>query len=159
MKNKGLNNPAVAMTLLQTPQGQKMIENAQNTGRTATKIVFTFGGLLALYIVGRVVYNKFFSFSKIKQDKNYTPANITEIEAEQRANAIETALQGVGSDFQAVEKNLSNINRNAFILIYNAFGERRGYDLKKLTLIDWLVYEYGGTDKLSRLRLKVNGFF
>ena len=55
MKNKGLNNPAVAMSLLQTQQGKKMIENAQNTGRTATKIVFTFGGLLALYIVGRVV--------------------------------------------------------------------------------------------------------
>ena len=156
---QGLNNPAVAMQLLQTPKGQKMIENAQNTGRTATKIVFTLGGLLALFIAGKIVYNKFFRFSKIKQDKNYTPANITEIEAEQRANAIEMALQGIGSDFKAVEKNLSNINRNAFILIYNAFGERRGMDLKKLTLIDWLVYEYGGTDKLARLRLKINGFF
>lgn len=156
---QGLNNPAVAMQLLQTKQGQEMIANAQNNAKRGVKIVFTLGTIIAVFVVGKIVYNKYFRFTKLKQNKDYTPANITEIEAEQRANALETALQGVGSDFKAVEKNLSNINRNAFVLIYNAFGERRGYDLKKLTLIDWLVYEYGGTDKLSRLRLKVKGFF
>lgn len=157
MKKIGLSNPA-ALALLSSPEGQKMLANAQ--GAQSKLMARAFLGFEILLIAGGLVfaYHKIFGFTKWNENKNYQPSNISTAQAKARADAIFSALYGVGANYSTVEHNLTGLNHNSFIRIYNEFGERRGATFVKKNLIEWLQDQFN-EDKLTQLRFLIKGFF
>ena len=110
-------------------------------------------------MVGWFAYSKIFKgFNKVTEDRNHASSNINDTEAKARAEAVYTAMLGFGANFQTVLKNLSKLNYNAFIKVYNAFGERRGATFTKMNLVEWLQDQFNETE-MTRLRLQIQGFF
>lgn len=159
MKKKGLSNPAVVATVLSSPEGQKAIARSQqntqrgiNAGVTVLKFL-VLGGLVA------VLYFKVFKgFSKLQEDVRYKPSNVNVTEAKARAEAIYTALLGFGANYKTVENNLTGLNHNGFIRVYNEFGERRSATLVKMNLVEWLQDQFK-EDDIAKLRFLIKGFF
>lgn len=158
MKESGLSNPAVA-SFIASPQGQKMIEKTQdnqqkaiNTGLTILKFLIVSGVLTIAY------FKIFRGFKKLDDDKRYRPSNISTTQAKARAEAIYTALLGIGANFKAVENNLTGLNHNGFIKVFNEFGERRSATLTKMNLVEWLQDQFGETE-IAKLRFLIKGFF
>ena len=116
MKNKGLGNPAVISSVLASEQGQKAIGKTQDVFFTVLKV-----GLVATVLV--VAYYKIFKgFTKLKEESNYYPSNISITNAKARAEALYTAMLGFGANYDAVESSLKGLNHNGFIRVYNEFG-------------------------------------
>lgn len=159
MKKKGLSNPAVIAGVLASPQGQKIIEKSQESAQKGINVgitVFKFlllGGLIAV-----VYYKVLKGFTKIQEDKRYKPSNINITEAKARAEAIYTALLGFGANYNTVENNLTGLNHNGFIRVYNEFGERRSATLEKMNLVEWLQDQLK-EDDITKLRFLIKGFF
>ena len=152
MKKQGLNNPAVVASVLSSPQGQQAIRE------TKSNVVF-FSKLGIVVIALTFAYYKIFKgFKKVKEDLNYTPANISVTSAKARAEAIYTALLGFGANYNTVEKNLTGLNHNGFIRLYNEFGERRSSVLTKMNLVEWLQDQLN-EDDIAKLRFLIKGFF
>ena len=144
MKEKGLGNPVITKALT-SPEGQKL-------GLTVLKVVLIATALTVAY------YKIYKGFSQIKEDARYVPSNISTTQAKARAEAIYTALLGVGANYTTVENNLTGLNHNGFIKVYNEFGERRSSTLTKLNLVEWLQDQFNEAD-IAKLRFLINGFF
>lgn len=122
------------------------------TGFTVLKIALI-GGILTL------AYFKIFKgFQQIQDDKRYKPSNINVTQAKARAEAIYTALLGFGANYNTVENNLTGLNHNGFIKVYNEFGERRSSTLVKMNLVEWLQDQFNETE-IAKLRFLIKGFF
>ncbi|MFV8374015.1 hypothetical protein ACNQGC_01695 [Flavobacterium sp. GSP11] len=132
-----------------------MIESKQilsPTGFTVLKIALI-GGILTL------AYFKIFKgFQQIQDDKRYKPSNINVTQAKARSEAIYTALLGFGANYNTVENNLTGLNHNGFIKVYNEFGERRSSTLVKMNLVEWLQDQFNETE-IAKLRFLIKGFF
>ena len=110
-------------------------------------------------MAGYIIYRKITgAFSKVSEDSNYRPANVTTVSAKQRAENIFNAIYGVKNDFNKVSQNLSGLNHNGFIRVYNEFGSRRGADLKKLNLTEW-IYDQFNTTQIAQLKFITNNSF
>jgi hypothetical protein len=144
MNKKGLGNPAITKALA-SREGQKL-------GFTVLKIA------LITTALGIAYYKIFKGFKPVKTDTRYQPSNINDTQAKARAEAIYTALLGVGANYNAVENNLTGLNHNGFIKIINEFGERRSSTLTKLTLVEWLQDQFNESD-IAKLRFLIKGFF
>ncbi|WP_394760295.1 hypothetical protein [Flavobacterium sp.] len=155
---QGLSNPAL-VTLLSTPQGQKALaKTGQATGR-ALDLGFTILKIGIFSLAGYIIYRKVTgAFSKVSEDSNYRPANVTIVSAKQRAENIFNAMYGVKNDFNKVSQNLSGLNHNGFIRVYNEFGSRRGADFKKLNLTEWLYDQFNAT-QIAQLKFITNNSF
>lgn len=122
------------------------------TGFTVLKIALI-GGILTL------AYFKIFKgFQQIQDDKRYKPSNINVTQAKARSEAIYTALLGFGANYSTVENNLTGLNHNGFIKVYNEFGERRSSTLVKMNLVEWLQDQFNETE-IAKLRFLIKGFF
>lgn len=122
------------------------------TGFTVLKIALV-GGILTL------AYFKIFKgFQQIQDDKRYKPSNINVTQAKARSEAIYTALLGFGANYNTVENNLTGLNHNGFIKVYNEFGERRSSTLVKMNLVEWLQDQFNETE-IAKLRFLIKGFF
>ena len=112
---------------------------------------------LTIYLIYRAVTNR---FEKKAFVSSYPPANISDSEAETRANALFQAMLGPGNNLDAVADQIIGLNYNAFIKVYNAFGKRQGVVpfSKEMTLTEWILDEFNETD-LSYLRGLMGGFF
>ena len=122
------------------------------TGFTVLKIALV-GGILTL------AYFKIFKgFQQIQDDKRYKPSNINVTQAKARSEAIYTALLGFGANYNTVENNLTGLNHNGFIKVYNEFGERRSSTLVKMNLVEWLQDQLNETE-IAKLRFLIKGFF
>lgn len=122
------------------------------TGFTVLKIALI-GGILTL------AYFKIFKgFQQIQDDKRYKPSNINVTQAKARSEAIYTALLGFGANYNTVENNLTGLNHNGFIKVYNEFGERRSSTLVKMNLVEWLQDQLNETE-IAKLRFLIKGFF
>lgn len=122
------------------------------TGFTVLKIALI-GGILTL------AYFKIFKgFQQIQDDKRYKPSNINVTQAKARSEAIYTALLGFGANYSTVENNLTGLNHNGFIKLYNEFGERRSSTLVKMNLVEWLQDQFNETE-IAKLRFLIKGFF
>ena len=154
---QGLSNPA--LLLLSTPEGQKALaKTSQATGR-ALDLGFTILKVGIVSLAGYIIYRKVTgAFSKVKEDKNYRPANISIVSAKQRAENIFNAVYGVAKDFSKVSQNLSGLNHNGFIRVYNEYGSRRGLDFKKLNLTEWLYDQFNAT-QIAQLKFITNNSF
>jgi hypothetical protein len=109
-------------------------------------------------IIGFAYYKIANIFTKMKPDTRYSPSNINAGEAKSRADALYAAMYGVGASFDTVSLNLTGINHNGYIEVFNAFGKKRGADFKDLNLTEWITSQFSGDD-LSKLRFIINGFF
>ena len=167
MKRIGLSNPAL-IAAASTPAGQKAIaktlENA-NAGVNATASIIKGGLKIVLFLgIGVIVYKKVFNgFSKLSEDKRYRPSNISSGMAKNKAEAIFNAMYGINitnAGFNSVKQNLSGVNHNGFIKIYNEFGLRKGLNAfeKKTNLIQWIADQFSQS-QLVQLRFIMPNFF
>ncbi|KLT67930.1 hypothetical protein [Flavobacterium sp. ABG] len=159
MRKKGLSNPAVVATVLSSPQGQKAIANSQDAARKGISTGITFLKILAVGGLLTLLYYKVLKgFSRLSEDTRYKPSNINVTQARARAEAIYTALLGFGANYNTVENNLTGLNHNGFIRVYNEFGERRSTTLVKMNLVEWLQDQFK-EDDIAKLRFLIKGFF
>lgn len=146
-----LGNPALA-TVLATPEGRQAATKTIDLVFTVIKV-----GLLGL--TGYIVYKKIFnSFNKMVENPNFKPANVTIQGAEARAENLYRAMVGPGSNFDKVASNLRGLNYNGFARVYNSFGERRGADMRKQNLIEWL-YDQFDSSEIKELKFITNNAF
>lgn len=159
MRKKGLSNPAVVATVLASPQGQKTIANSQENAKKGISAGITLFKFLLIGGLVTVLYYKVFKgFSKLQEDVRFKPSNINVTQAKARAEAIYTALLGFGANYKTVENNLTGLNHNGFIRVYNEFGERRSATLVKMNLVEWLQDQFK-EDDITKLRFLIKGFF
>lgn len=148
---QGLKNPAIA-AFAASPEGQKTIAKTANLGFTILKVVLVAGTLTFVY------FKVFKGFKKIQEDVRYKPSNISVTQAKARAEAIYTAMLGAGANYRTVENNLTGLNHNGFIRLFNEFGERRSATLTKMNLVEWLQDQFNEAD-IAKLRFLIKGFF
>lgn len=148
---QGLKNPAL-VAYANSEQGQKTIAKGTDLGFLLLKIALIGGlGFFAYYKI-------FMGFKKLQEDTRYKPSNISQTTAKARAEAIYTAMIGFGANYATIEKNLTGLNHNGFIRLYNEFGQRRGATLVNMNLVEWLQDQFK-EDDISRLRFLIQGFF
>lgn len=148
---QGLKNPAL-IAYANSEHGQKTIAKSTDLAFLLLKIGLLGGVALFAY------YKIINGFSRLKQDTRYKASNINSTQAKARAEAIYTALVGFGANYATVEKNLTGLNHNGFIMVYNEFGERRSSVLSKMNLVEWLQDQFK-EDDISKLRFLIQGFF
>jgi hypothetical protein len=172
MKKQGLNNPALIAAAASTPEGQKAIskglETAQKGVSSTVSIVKGVLVIGVLSVAGYMGYNAIFNgFTKIQEDKLYTPANLSEGLAKSKAEVIYQAMKGAGNGFNTIKAVLQNvngqrINHNGFIRIYNAFGKRAGFSVlpfaKKTNMVEWFNDQFDQSE-LVELRFIISNFF
>ena len=165
MKKQGLHNPAVITAVASSPQEQKAIAGSlesANAGVNATvSIVKGFLKMGLLLGVGYFAYKKIFNgFSPLKENKRDKPSNISTGMAKNKAEAIYSAMYGVGNGFKSVKQNLIGVNANGFVRIHNAFGHRKGINplSEKMTLIEWFIDQFS-QNELIELRFIIPNFF
>lgn len=144
MAKKGLNNPAlIATAVASSPQGQDAIKKVAEQTSSTIKIirnVIVIGAFAGLTYWG--VKKLFFGFKKLKEDKRFK-ATISTTIAKKKAENIFSALNGL-NNFSAIRSELTNLNPNDFVRIYNEFGERKAKVLgigvpfqDKKNMIEW----------------------
>lgn len=161
-KNK-LGNPAVMLATSEA--GQKTISNASENQKavvqaTASVIPFV---VKTVIIVGGAMYlyyrftNRFVS---LKENPNYPVSNITNNQAQTKAESIYNAMLGLGNGFEIVKTNIAGLNYNAFIKVYNAFGHRQGSIpfSDKMNMVEWFSDQFDA-DELTQLRFLVPNMF
>ncbi|PWA09515.1 hypothetical protein [Flavobacterium laiguense] len=148
---EGLKNPAL-VAYASSEHGQKTIAKSTDLAFLLLKIGLIGGLCFFAY------YKIFMGFKKREEDNRYKPSKISTLEAKARAEAIYTAMMGFGANYATVEKNLTGLNYNGFIRLYNAFGERRSSTLSKMDLVEWLQDQFKEED-ISKLRFLIQGFF
>jgi hypothetical protein len=109
--------------------------------------------------VGYYVYYRFTNrFTKMAEKTNYPTSNVTAAQAEARANAIAGSIGWVSNDLDNVTNQLTGLNYNGFIRVYNAFGHHKGTLLAgDLNLIEWLQNQF--PDDIEQLSFLTNGAF
>ncbi|MFC4817621.1 MULTISPECIES: hypothetical protein [unclassified Flavobacterium] len=153
-----LGNPAIT-AVLATPEGQKALSNATHASSKAIDLAFTVLKVGIFCLGGYLIYNKFINgFDTKKEDSNYRPSNITTQGAAIRAENLYRAMYGPGDNFNKVATNLKGLNYNGYIRVYNAFGERRGMDLKKQNLEEWLFDNFTESE-IKQLKFLTNNAF
>lgn len=151
-QNKGLGNPALVATALNSDTVKTQNEIAKSTIPFIVKSLFVIG-------VGTFIWYKISTrFISIKENPNYPKSNITDGQAKTKADAIFGAMYGIGANFDIVAYNLHGLNYNAWVKVYNAFGDRRGSDLQKGNLVDWLTDQFSEYE-LEQLRFLVSNVF
>lgn len=93
---------------------------------------------------GYFIYNAYTNrFVKRKENSSYPDANISYAQAQARANAIYSSIGLFSNDFENVSRNISGLNYNGFIRVYNAFGHKTGTLLGgDLDLEQWVANQF-----------------
>jgi len=164
MKKQGLHNPAV-VALATSKEGQNAINSTIQRANTTVNVTASIvkGVLKTGFFlgVGYFAYTKIFNgFSTLTENKKEKPSNISSGMAKNKAEAIFSAMYGLGSGFKAVKQNLIGVNYNGFVRIYNAFGQRKGINplSKKMTLTQWFIDQFSPSE-LIELRFIIPHFF
>ena len=145
-KKSKLGNPVVAAALVQQ-------------GATALPFLIK---LVAVTTVVVVVYKTWTNrFVSLKESNNEPPSNISLAQAKIRADSIASSIGYISNDFTNVSKQLTGLNYNGFVRVYNAFGHHRGTLLGgELNLIEWLQNQFGNDSfKIKQLSFLLNGKF
>lgn len=164
IKHKGLGNPAV-LAVASSPAGQQAISQASETQRKIAdagisilpfvfKTVFVVGGL---YVAYNLWSNRFI---KLGVNPKWPASNINDAQASARAEALYEAMVGVGADKDVVAMNITGLNYNAWVKVYNAFGNREGIlpFSKEMNLVEWINDQFSGDDLLE-LKVILPGVF
>ena len=124
-----------------------------NTKSTVKKYAIP---VLAIAAVGGVAYVGYKLLKKdeppkLNPDPRYERSTLTDVQAMAIADRLHAAMQGVGTDEEAIMQALNELSHNDFIKVYEAFGKRQ-YSLfwgnvgdpltsDKHHLITWLTNE------------------
>lgn len=169
-KNTGLNEPVgVGVAFdpsgskseklgLGNPVAQKALDKSLDVLPWLIKTgVIVSLGALGVYLLYRAITTR---FEKKPYVSSYPVSNISDSEAETRANALFQAMLGPGNNLDAVADQIIGLNYNAFVKVYNAFGKRQGVlpFSKEMTLTEWILDEFDSTE-LSYLRGLMGGWF
>ncbi len=147
-KQSKLGNPVAAVA------GVKVIEQASS----ALPFLIKLGALITVAVVGYKMYTN--RFVKLKENSNEPPANISLAQAKVRADSIAGSISTFSNDFENVSKQLSGLNYNGFIRVYNAFGHHRGTLFGgDLNLIEWLHNQFKDDFQIKQLSFLLNGRF
>ncbi len=142
-----LGNPVAAVA------GAKAIEQAS----TALPFLIKLGALITVGVVGYKMYTN--RFIKLKENSAYAPANVSYAQAKGKADSIGRSIGLISNDFQNVSKQLSGLNYNGFIRVYNEFGHQRGTLLGgDLNLIEWLQNQFNSY-QMQQLSFLLGGAF
>lgn len=115
----------------------------------------------AVYLgLGYYAYQKFTNrFIKRKENTSYPPANVSMGQAQARADAIYSSIDLFSNDFDNVARQLTGLNYNGFVRVYNAFGTRRGTLLGgQLNLEEW-CYNQFTSYQVQQLSFLLGGAF
>lgn len=147
-----LNNPAL-IAAAQSPAGKGAITQILDTQKKVTeegiKIAKVVGVVavvgIACYVGYRAYQNRFISQGT---NTNTTPANITNSQAQAKADAIYEAMYGWGVDFGTIKNNLAGLNQNAWSKVFNAFGKRKMWGgFSDMNLMEWLTDQLSDSEK------------
>lgn len=159
-----LGNPAV-VALATSPAGQNAIQNASENQKavvqaTASVIPFLIKTLVIIGIGGIVYYRYTNRFVSLSENKNFQSSNITNNQAQTKAETIYNAMKGLGNGFEIVKTNIANLNYNGFVKLYNAFGHRQGVVpfSNKMNLVEWFSDQFSD-EELNELRFLVPNMF
>jgi hypothetical protein len=162
-KKKGLGNPA--MVAASTPAGQRALSQASETQK---KLAETGISLIPWLVkTGLIVFALWYlwglwkgRFIKAPINPNYPPANVSDAQAEAKANALFSAMYGVGANYDLVAAQLNGLNYNGWIKVYNAFGNRDGINPfgDEMNLVEWLNDQFS-QNELLQLRFLVGNVF
>lgn len=110
--------------------------------------------------VGYFVYKTYTNrFVKKKEISSYPEANVSYAQAQSRADAIYSSIGWVSNDFANVSRQLSGLNYNGFIRVFNAFGHRRGTLLGgQLNLEEWCANQFTSYE-VQQLSFLLGGAF
>lgn len=156
---KGTNSPAVLDA--PSPDGLRSAD-------LKTEIVSQSAGLIRFLIqlavvggIGWLVYSKYTNrFVSKPLNSNYPDSNISDGQAQARAVAIEQSKGIITTDFEAVSRQLSGLNYNGFVKLYNAFGKHTGTYLGgELDLIAWLENQFSEQEFTMLGALQNHSFF
>ncbi len=140
-----LGNPVVAATLVQQ-------------GATALPFLIKLVAVTGLVVVGYNLYTN--RFIKFKENSALAPANVSLAQAKGKADSIGKSIGIFSNDFDNVSKQLSGLNYNGFVRVYNAFGQQRGTLLAgELNLIEWIENQFNAYQKQQLSFLLGGAFF
>lgn len=139
----------------------KMSDSKTETIKASVQVIPFLIKTLVFLGIGYYAYNKLTnSFEKLKENNTLIPSNISNSQAKIKADAIYAAMKGFGNGFSIVKTNLAGLNYNAYVKVYNAFGERKGADdiFNKMTLTEWINDQFNESE-LIQLRFLLPGVF
>ena len=109
-----LGNPVAVVA------GAKVIEKSAEAIPFLIKLFTVLG-------VGYYAYSRYTDrFVKRKENTSYPPANISMGQAQSRADAIYGSIGAFTNDFENVSRQITGLNYNGFVRVYNAFGHKKG---------------------------------
>lgn len=147
-KQSKLGNPLAVVA------GAKAIEQAS----TALPFLIKLGALIAVGVVGYKLYTN--RFKSLKENNSYAPANVSYAQAKGKADSIYGSIALFSNDFDNVSKQLSGLNYNGFIRVYNEFGQKKGTLLGgDLNLIEWIENQFTSYQKQQLSFLLGGAFF
>ena len=92
---------------------------------------------------------------------SWPDANVSDGQAEAKAQAIYSAMGLFSNSFPTVKDSLKGLNYNGFVKVYNAFGTHTGRLLglgKEMDLIAWCKDQFS-EDQITQLRFLLGGQF
>ena len=110
--------------------------------------------------IGYYAYKKYTNrFVSLKEISKYPDARISLAQAKSKADSIAGSITWTGNSFNNVADNLSGLNYNDFIRVYNAFGQQTGTLLGgDLNLIEWIQNKFSEYE-VEQLSSLLNGAF
>ncbi|KGO89547.1 hypothetical protein [Flavobacterium suncheonense] len=157
--NRGLGNPAAVAAVASTSAGQKALDKSMEAIPMVAKWV------AALGLIGLTWYLVSNRFVRWDYNNAYPKSNISQAQAEARAEAIYTAMFGIGNGFEIVKQQIAGLNYNGFIMLYNAFGIRKSatnipfINKDEGTLVEWIQNQFSESEKAQLRFLIGNSFF
>lgn len=123
---------------------------------TVPFVLKTLFGLGVVYFVYTRYTNRFI---KLKENSKYPKSNVTDAQAKSRAGAIGSSITLFGNSFDTVANNITGLNYNGFVKVYNAFGHQTGtFFSGDLDLIEWLRNQFSDYE-VEQLSFLLNGAF
>lgn len=156
-----LSNPAAVAAIANSDSVKNVTEGQKEVVKaTASVIPFLLKTTFVLG-VGYYAYRKWTNRFVPAQEASYYPAaNITQSQAQTKADTIYGAMKGMGNGFQIVAANIAGLNYNGWIRVYNAFGNRQGVIpfSSKMNLTEWFSDQFN-EEELAQLRFLVPNVF
>lgn len=136
-----------------------IIAGAAVVEKTAEAIPFLIK-MAAVLGVGYWAYSSYTNrFVKRKENTSYPPSNVSDGQAKARADAIYGSVHVFSNDFETVSRQITGLNYNGFVRVYNAFGHKTGTYLSgDLNLEEWCYNQYSAY-QIQQLSFLLGGAF
>lgn len=153
VKKHSLGNPALVAAMASNPE---VVKQASNGVKNLAKTILIVGGCAVGFLVGRKMWKKYKDKQEVADEAGSTKgATFSDEQAKVYANALYTAMKGLGTDEKAVKNVFSNCKNDADVnLIILKFGKQ-----KDETLSQWINDDFSADGKEQYINsvLRANG--